>query len=721
MLFKHRKFSQYSFLISSIALFILFDLGVLGLNIYTSTQIQKQTERIDLAARQRTLTQQLSKATLYIKSQRLRDLPYNAGLDELRDYFLIFDQTQSAFMKGGETRATDEANKVRLSLVESPKARDILNETQLLWDKFRVQLSPFFEDLLLTDEEILPASEFITANNGQLFLLMNNLTNQFKAESEKQTYLLRVAQFVGILLATINFFVILFHFIRQLRQRDEQVAKSQQEVSNIMETVDQGLFLLNEDGVIMENHSASMHTIFGGEEISGQKLDYFLQKFIGKKDLQVTASFLDLLFDPTKWGNLLDDLNPLKQIPVRITDRYLGTQDKFLSFNFKRVSMEEEWATEPGDKPESVKNVLVTVTDVTDVVLLEREIDRMKEDSGSQMQILSAVAKCPDKKGLKLFLKNTKAAFEEVNAILKSSGTGSDVHRERANGIMSLIHRIKGDSASLSLNFFSESCHDFESSIKEILANDSIRGEQFLPLTIALRELRAQRRLLEDLALGILESANVSDEQQPAVVTRAANQSQFDGLSRFVKDMAKRQEKRVEFIRSGFNEHVLDDKFSAHLKSIVVQLLRNAVAHGIESPTDRRVKGKKAVGLISANLVKHDAGQFRLIVEDDGKGFSKQEIVETALKKNLVTQQELNVMNNRQVFNLIFKPGFSSSDGVDIDKGQGMGMAVVKRAVDEVGGFLSIRASGGAGCRIIVVFPADVVQPSDGTQNAVAV
>jgi len=126
------RFGKYRFLVISIALFLIFDLGVLALNFYTSGKIAEQTERINLAGRQRTLTQQMSKATLYIKSQKLQQWVYQSGLDELRDYYFTFGDTLKAFDKGGNTRSVATGQIILIESVQDPKGRAILNDALTL-------------------------------------------------------------------------------------------------------------------------------------------------------------------------------------------------------------------------------------------------------------------------------------------------------------------------------------------------------------------------------------------------------------------------------------------------------------------------------------------------------------------------------------------------------------------------------------------------------------
>ena len=187
---------KYRFLVVSIALFIIFDLGVLALNFYTSGKIAEQTARINLAGNQRTLTQQMSKATLYIEAQKLKLWVYQSGVEELRDYYTDFDTTLELFDQGGITISADTNKAVSIEKVYDQKAREILDESVALWHDFQQVMAPMLVDTLITDEEILPASEFIATNNLKMLSLMDQLTDRFTELSERQTNFLRMAQVI---------------------------------------------------------------------------------------------------------------------------------------------------------------------------------------------------------------------------------------------------------------------------------------------------------------------------------------------------------------------------------------------------------------------------------------------------------------------------------------------------------------------------------------------
>ena len=143
-------FGKYRFLVVSIALFLIFDLGVLLLNFYTSGKISEQTQLIDAAARQRTLTQQMSKATLYLKSQKLQSWVYQSGLDELRDHYQTFDQTLIAFNEGGTINSPRTGLPISSPATEDVAALTILAEANGLWKGFESAIDPLMIDNIVS-------------------------------------------------------------------------------------------------------------------------------------------------------------------------------------------------------------------------------------------------------------------------------------------------------------------------------------------------------------------------------------------------------------------------------------------------------------------------------------------------------------------------------------------------------------------------------------------
>lgn len=287
-------FGKYRFLVFSIALFLIFDLGVLVLNFYTSGKLAQQAELINLAGQQRTLTQQMSKSTLYIKAQKLQFWVYQSGFDELREHYSRFGNNLEVLNNGGLIESSETGLPVLMEAVVSPEGRQILQDASVLWDDFDQVLAPLLVDVLITDDEIEPASVFIAANNMKLYKLMDQLTNHFKVSTERQATFLRRAQVVGITLATINFFVILFHFLRQLNGLDRRIHIKQHESDQIFSTINEGVFLLNEDLRMEGQHSKQLAKIFATKKVSGRRLKLFLNDYFPKSTVITAMDFINL-------------------------------------------------------------------------------------------------------------------------------------------------------------------------------------------------------------------------------------------------------------------------------------------------------------------------------------------------------------------------------------------------------------------------------------------
>lgn len=166
----------------------------------------------------------------------------------------------------------------------------------------------------------------------------------------------------------------------------------------------------------------------------------------------------------------------------------------------------------------------------------------------------------------------------------------------------------------------------------------------------------------------------------------------LEPAARLVRDMARSLGKQVECRISG-SEIELDRQMIDQLADPIIHLLRNALDHGIETPDIRQQKCKPVQGLLQISA-RQDGGWVVLEVRDDGQGLSLVTIRDKALKKGLVSSEQLAEMSDQQVSDLIFEPGFSTSNIITEFSGRGVGMDVVKRSiVDDLQGVISLHSS----------------------------
>ncbi|MCJ8170075.1 chemotaxis protein CheA [Atopomonas sediminilitoris] len=201
-------------------------------------------------------------------------------------------------------------------------------------------------------------------------------------------------------------------------------------------------------------------------------------------------------------------------------------------------------------------------------------------------------------------------------------------------------------------------------------------------------------------ALGQLEH-NTRDLQEQVMSIRMLPISfVFSRFPRLVRDTSGKLNKKVELILQG--EHTeLDKGVIEKLADPLTHIVRNSVDHGIELPADRVAAGKPEQGTIRLSAF-HQGGSIVVTIADDGKGLSRQKILAKAAEKGLSVNDN---MSDSDVWQLIFMPGFSTAEQVTDLSGRGVGMDVVKRNIQSIGGRVDIDSALGVGTRITIRLP----------------
>ncbi len=177
----------------------------------------------------------------------------------------------------------------------------------------------------------------------------------------------------------------------------------------------------------------------------------------------------------------------------------------------------------------------------------------------------------------------------------------------------------------------------------------------------------------------------------------------FNRYPRLVRDLAQKLNKQVELEIYG-TETTLDKRLIEEMVDPLLHIIRNAVDHGIESPETREKMGKPKAGTIS--LGASQEGNFVVItVADDGKGLDRDAIIKRAVSLGLVRREEAQTLPDEKVWDIIFLPGISTAQQVSETSGRGVGMDVVKKNVEKVGGTIKIESSPGKGTTFHIRIP----------------
>lgn len=682
--------SRYRDIIIAVTLFIVIDLGVLVLNFYTSFQISEDAVGVNLSGRQRMLSQRMTKAVLTLDIEQRDGRDGAAALDELRKAVGLFDQSFKGFQTGATVPGGD-GKPVFLKAAEGAAAIQALEEAAAIWGPYQMALAPVLE-ARATPEQLAQAVAFARANNVKLLGLMNNLTTALETNASQRATNLRMVQAAGILLALLNFAYILYKFLSSLRRADSAILAANEENAEILGSVREGLVLLHPDLTLGTQISTSVKTLLGRQAVPGDRLLELLQPLLFEKDLNDARDYMDLLFTPHVRENLVASINPLSSVEVKITNARGVEERKFLSFSFNRVMQDG-----------AVRHLLVTMQDITPRMVLEKQLDaersRARKEFSSLVQALKA-----DSGVLRQFVGRAESQLLQVNDLLRSVSevTGSAETRKVIDKVFRLIHSFKGEASALNLELLAGLANQFEDELQTLRDAPEISGESLLNLPLPLENLLEKITVFRQIATASAPAPAAAVEPAPVVGLPDPMAHLVNLAQSVAKDLGKQIRIRVILDNQASPQQLLQQP---DLDSIAIQLIRNAVAHGIETPAERQAASKPEAGSLVLQLGLKDNGDTELRLRDDGCGLNPAHIRERLLKLGWITEEGLKDLSDRQVLGYIFKPGFSTS-GLSMHAGRGVGLDVVQQLTQSLGGQLRLQSSPGVGTEFIVTVPA---------------
>lgn len=177
--------------------------------------------------------------------------------------------------------------------------------------------------------------------------------------------------------------------------------------------------------------------------------------------------------------------------------------------------------------------------------------------------------------------------------------------------------------------------------------------------------------------------------------------SAFHRFPRLVRDLAAKSGKQIQLVMSG-EETELDKTLIEAIGDPLTHLVRNSADHGLEPPEERLAQCKSSRGTIRLHAY-HDGGNICIAVEDDGRGLNREKIIKKAVEKGIIADGAN--LSDEEAFQLIFRPGFSTAETITDVSGRGVGMDVVKRNIEGLGGAVSIQSTLGKGSRVTLKLP----------------
>jgi len=175
----------------------------------------------------------------------------------------------------------------------------------------------------------------------------------------------------------------------------------------------------------------------------------------------------------------------------------------------------------------------------------------------------------------------------------------------------------------------------------------------------------------------------------------------FGRFRRLVHDLSAELGKEIDLVTEG-DETELDKSILDQLGEPLIHCLRNSLDHGIEPPDQRLAKGKPRRATIRLTAV-HTGSDVEVSIQDDGRGIDKDAVRAKAIERQLISADA--ILSDKDIFNLILLPGFSTARQVTNVSGRGVGMDAVKRQIDSLRGTLALTSAPGNGARVVITLP----------------
>ncbi len=229
-------------------------------------------------------------------------------------------------------------------------------------------------------------------------------------------------------------------------------------------------------------------------------------------------------------------------------------------------------------------------------------------------------------------------------------------------------------------------------------------GELVIAEAMVTRNPELNKLQLDSFHKAARQLRKITNELQDSVMSirMVPLSSTFQKMNRIVRDMSKKLNKEVELEIIGEDTEV-DKNIIEHISDPLMHLIRNSIDHGIETAEDRKKKGKAEAGKIILEA-KNSGGDVWIIVKDDGKGLDREKILARARNNGLVTKNE-SELTDKEVYSFIFLPGFSTKEKVTEFSGRGVGMDVVSKNIQKIGGSVMVDSDLGQGSAVSIKIP----------------
>ena len=503
---------------------------------------------------------------------------------------------------------------------------------------------------------------------------------------------------------------------RHEREKQEILAAGSRLTEAILASIGDGLFLLGAEGKVLPPVSRALAALFRRHDFTEVSIEQLFAPLVTAKALSAIRTHVAALLGGAAPTGATDsgtahaaavhagaapapDLASVTQffsdIEVRLPNPDGSFQSAHYAFEFDPVELEPFERGAPG-------LWLVRVTDITTRLHINRELDELRGQIQTQSEILRGILRLGGVRFAAL-MRSTDASMKSIATVLKKPAREAQAFRLKLEAIFREVNRIRGEAGAFGLTALQSAARAFEEALEELRSRSTLSGSDFLPLAIKMDQLYDQFALLLLLtaASPALREADTPAEETPAHRS-APSGSLGRALQALTDHVAQTCDKQVRLECSGL--HLVPQRYQATVKNVAIQLIRNALMHGIESPEARAAAGKPAHGRLRLEFKAHADG-FELQFNDDGCGLDADAVRSTAIAHGAVTAEAAARMRDREAIKLIFNSRYTTLSRFTEGAPHGAGMALVRRHVQDAGGKVALASVPGRETRFRITLP----------------
>ena len=467
------------------------------------------------------------------------------------------------------------------------------------------------------------------------------------------------------------------------------------EAFELVEQIDQDLVELEhnpEDLELLNRIFRVAHTVKGSSSFLNfdvlTKLTHHMEDVLNKArrdELKITPDVMDVILESIDMMKAL-----LEGIKQSGTDTECGVDIEDICNRFDMISQGKELNTEvtPSDSNETKDEEIEKVQETQETQEKSEPIEEPDYSNMSDDEVEAEIQRLLEEKMKEKELKKAKKASAPIGSVAKPK--------------QNIVKENKSDKEPAK-KVSSTPEQTIRVEVKRLdhlmnLIGELVLGKnRLLKIYDDVEERYEGEKFLEELNQVVSAVSLVTTDLQIAVMkTRMLPVSKvFNKFPRLVRDLSRELNKEIELITTG-EETELDKSIVEEIGDPLVHMIRNSCDHGIESPEERRAKGKPEKGTVHLKAY-NEGNQIVIAIEDDGAGMDPEFLKMKALEKNIITERDAEQLSDKEAYSLIFRPGFSTAAQVTGVSGRGVGMDVVKTNIEKLNGIIDIDSEYGKG------------------------